>query len=139
MSCEPWLPELAFEFVTLTPCFNLFQFFRTMPLACDPSSLPKLPPSKEYDVRLRQEEARRYMTRTLFSPLPYVHLGFIVMLTFSSYFYSSRQRNAALGGRGAESIKPGIENHVTSRAIDIAAEVKVSMIHGLSKLLQYSI
>ncbi|KAL6906207.1 hypothetical protein ACP4OV_003808 [Aristida adscensionis] len=34
-------------------------FFKTEPLACDPSSLPKLPPSKEYDVRLRQEEARR--------------------------------------------------------------------------------
>ncbi|XP_025806702.1 probable serine/threonine-protein kinase At1g09600 isoform X8 [Panicum hallii] len=68
-------------------------FFRTKPLACDPSSLPKLPPSKEYDVRLRQEEARR-------------------------------QRNAELGGRGAESVKPGNENHVTSRAIDIAAQVK---------------
>ncbi|WVZ88853.1 hypothetical protein U9M48_035321 [Paspalum notatum var. saurae] len=68
-------------------------FFRTKPLACDPSSLPKLPPSKEYDVRLRQEEARR-------------------------------QRNAALGGLGAESVRPGNQNHVTSRAIDIAAEVK---------------
>ena len=41
----------------------------------------------------------------------------------------------ALGGRGAESIKPGNENHVASRAIDIAAEVKVSMIDGPSKLL----
>ncbi|CAL5097888.1 unnamed protein product [Urochloa decumbens] len=70
-------------------------FFRTKPLACDPSSLPKLPPSKEYDVRLRQEEARR-------------------------------QRNAGLGGRGAESqsVRPGNENQVTSRAIDIAAQVK---------------
>ncbi|KAJ1265182.1 hypothetical protein BS78_08G060000 [Paspalum vaginatum] len=68
-------------------------FFRTKPLACDPSSLPKLPPSKEYDVRLRQEEARR-------------------------------QRNAALGGLGAESVRPGNQNHVTSRAIDIAAEAK---------------
>ncbi|CAN6335795.1 unnamed protein product [Urochloa humidicola] len=70
-------------------------FFRTKPLACDPSSLPKLPPSKEYDVRLRQEEARR-------------------------------QRNAGLGGRGAESqsARPGNENQVTSRAIDIAAQLK---------------
>ncbi|CAN6349205.1 unnamed protein product [Urochloa humidicola] len=70
-------------------------FFRTKPLACDPSSLPKLPPSKEYDVRLRQEEARR-------------------------------QRNAGLGGRGAESqsVRPGNENQVTSRAIDIAAQLK---------------
>ncbi|KAF0895222.1 hypothetical protein E2562_008561 [Oryza meyeriana var. granulata] len=34
-------------------------FFRTKPLACSPSSLPKCPPSKEYDARLRLEEARR--------------------------------------------------------------------------------
>ncbi|XP_062197334.1 probable serine/threonine-protein kinase At1g54610 [Phragmites australis] len=34
-------------------------FFRTKPLACSPSSLPKCPASKEYDVRLRREEARR--------------------------------------------------------------------------------
>ncbi|KAL6642375.1 hypothetical protein ACP70R_020556 [Stipagrostis hirtigluma subsp. patula] len=68
-------------------------FFKTEPLACDPSSIPKLPPSKEYDVRLRQEEARR-------------------------------QRKAALGGQGAESGRPGNENRETSRAIDVAAEVK---------------
>ena len=58
-------------------------------------------------------------------------LGFVVMLTFSlPHFCSPRQRNAELGGRGAESVKPGNENHVTSRAIDIAAQVKVSMIDG---------
>ncbi|XP_047085387.1 probable serine/threonine-protein kinase At1g54610 [Lolium rigidum] len=34
-------------------------FFRTEPLACSPSCLPKCPPSKEYDARLRQEEAKR--------------------------------------------------------------------------------
>ncbi|KAL5204909.1 hypothetical protein ABZP36_009780 [Zizania latifolia] len=34
-------------------------FFSTKPFACSPSSLPKCPPSKEYDARLRQEEARR--------------------------------------------------------------------------------
>ncbi|KAL6658162.1 hypothetical protein ACP70R_003748 [Stipagrostis hirtigluma subsp. patula] len=34
-------------------------FFRINPLACSPSSLPKCPPGKEYDVRLRREEARR--------------------------------------------------------------------------------
>jgi len=31
-----------------------------MPLPCDPSSLPKYPPSKEFDAKLREEEARRY-------------------------------------------------------------------------------
>lgn len=37
-----------------------FQFFTTKPLPCDPSSLPKYVPSKEYDAKLRNEEARRY-------------------------------------------------------------------------------
>ncbi|TVU01352.1 hypothetical protein EJB05_53195 [Eragrostis curvula] len=69
-------------------------FFRMEPFACDPSSLPKLPPSKEYDVRLRQEEARR------------------------------QRKEAHLGGRGAESVRPGNENHETSRAINVAAEMK---------------
>lgn len=41
-----------------------FQFFTTKPFACDPSSLPKYPPSKEFDAKLRDEEARRY-TREL--------------------------------------------------------------------------
>ncbi|KAK3183535.1 hypothetical protein Dsin_030821 [Dipteronia sinensis] len=35
------------------------EFFTTNPLPCDPSSLPKYPPSKEFDVKLRDEEARR--------------------------------------------------------------------------------
>ncbi|KAE9608600.1 hypothetical protein Lal_00020696 [Lupinus albus] len=34
-------------------------FFTTEPYACEPSSLPKYPPSKELDVKLRDEEARR--------------------------------------------------------------------------------
>ncbi|KAJ9567917.1 hypothetical protein OSB04_003883 [Centaurea solstitialis] len=34
-------------------------FFMTEPYACDPSELPKYPPSKEIDVKLREEEARR--------------------------------------------------------------------------------
>ncbi|XP_077249710.1 putative serine/threonine-protein kinase At1g09600 [Tasmannia lanceolata] len=35
------------------------EFFMTKPLACDPSSLPKYPPSKEFDAKLRDAEARR--------------------------------------------------------------------------------
>lgn len=38
-----------------------FQFFTTKPLPCDPSSLPKYPPSKEFDAKVRDEEARRYL------------------------------------------------------------------------------
>ncbi|EOA13122.1 hypothetical protein CARUB_v10026141mg [Capsella rubella] len=35
------------------------EFFTSEPLPCDPSSLPKYPPSKELNVKLRDEEARR--------------------------------------------------------------------------------
>ncbi|KAK8561497.1 hypothetical protein V6N12_048567 [Hibiscus sabdariffa] len=35
------------------------EFFTTQPFACDPLSLPKYPPSKEIDAKLRDEEARR--------------------------------------------------------------------------------
>ncbi|KAE8713058.1 Cyclin-dependent kinase C-1 [Hibiscus syriacus] len=35
------------------------EFFTTNPLPCDPSSLPKYPPSKELDAKMRDEEARR--------------------------------------------------------------------------------
>ncbi|KAK8638274.1 hypothetical protein V6N13_136710 [Hibiscus sabdariffa] len=35
------------------------EFFTTKPLPCDPSSLPKYPPSKELDAKMRDEEARR--------------------------------------------------------------------------------
>ncbi|XP_027113272.2 probable serine/threonine-protein kinase At1g09600 isoform X1 [Coffea eugenioides] len=35
------------------------EFFTTKPLPCAPSSLPKYPPSKEFDAKIRDEEARR--------------------------------------------------------------------------------
>ncbi|KAL6972987.1 [pyruvate dehydrogenase (acetyl-transferring)] kinase [Sarracenia purpurea var. burkii] len=35
------------------------EFFATEPYACEPSSLPKYPPSKEMDAKLRDEAARR--------------------------------------------------------------------------------
>lgn len=35
------------------------QFFNTEPYACDPSSLPKYPPTKEMDAKRRDDEARR--------------------------------------------------------------------------------
>ncbi|XP_022753262.1 probable serine/threonine-protein kinase At1g09600 isoform X2 [Durio zibethinus] len=35
------------------------EFFTTKPLPCDPSSLPKYPPSKEFDAKIRDDEARR--------------------------------------------------------------------------------
>lgn len=41
------------------------EFFTTKPLPCDPSSLPKYPPSKEFDAKLRDEEARRRKATTV--------------------------------------------------------------------------
>ncbi|XP_047315726.1 probable serine/threonine-protein kinase At1g09600 [Impatiens glandulifera] len=35
------------------------EFFRTAPFPCDPSSLPRYPPTKELDAKLRDEEMRR--------------------------------------------------------------------------------
>ncbi|GMN42180.1 hypothetical protein TIFTF001_011391 [Ficus carica] len=35
------------------------QYFRTQPLACDPSTLPKYPPNKEIDAKNREDELRR--------------------------------------------------------------------------------
>lgn len=43
---------------TATAALNS-QFLTTEPYACEPSTLPKYPPTKEIDVKLRQEEARR--------------------------------------------------------------------------------
>lgn len=40
------------------------QFFATEPYACDPSSLPTYPPSKEMDAKMRDEEARRFVGLT---------------------------------------------------------------------------
>ncbi|KAL9663055.1 hypothetical protein QQ045_027892 [Rhodiola kirilowii] len=37
----------------------LSEFLTTEPLPCSPSSLPKYPPSKEFDAKLREREARR--------------------------------------------------------------------------------
>lgn len=47
----------------------LRQFFTTNPLACDPSSLPKYPPSKEIDAKFREEEARRYVLKVVLPSL----------------------------------------------------------------------
>ncbi|XP_031490601.1 protein IMPAIRED IN BABA-INDUCED STERILITY 1-like isoform X1 [Nymphaea colorata] len=38
------------------------EYFRTKPYACDPSSLPKYPPNKEIDAKVREDDARRKRT-----------------------------------------------------------------------------
>ncbi|KAH9683265.1 protein kinase domain-containing protein [Citrus sinensis] len=49
--------EMSSLFVNVS--LTLVLFFTTKPYACDPSSLPKYPPTKEMDAKLRDEEARR--------------------------------------------------------------------------------
>ncbi|KAG6470866.1 hypothetical protein ZIOFF_071946 [Zingiber officinale] len=38
---------------------SMILYFRTMPLACEPSSLPKYSPTKEIDIKNREESRRR--------------------------------------------------------------------------------
>ncbi|XP_073295435.1 protein IMPAIRED IN BABA-INDUCED STERILITY 1-like isoform X2 [Primulina huaijiensis] len=35
------------------------EYFKTKPYACDPSNLPKYPPSKEIDIKIREEASRK--------------------------------------------------------------------------------
>ncbi|XP_024972158.1 probable serine/threonine-protein kinase At1g09600 [Cynara cardunculus var. scolymus] len=46
------------------------EFFTTPPLPCDPSSLPEYPPSKEFDTRYREEEARRQKAEAMKGHVP---------------------------------------------------------------------
>ena len=59
VSWHKGFPIFLFYFDSI--CFNL-QFFTSKPFACDPSTLPKYPPSKEIDARRRDEEIRRFVT-----------------------------------------------------------------------------
>lgn len=55
----------------------------TMPYACDPSSLPQYPPSKEMDAKRRDEEARRFVTSE------FLVYWILVLHHFDSCFLSS--------------------------------------------------
>ncbi|CAN6278873.1 unnamed protein product [Urochloa humidicola] len=67
-------------------------FFRTKPLACDPGSLPKYPPSKEYDAKLRGQEA------------------------------ATRQNTSTIGGKGSVSIRPGRDDGKAGPTQDAIAD-----------------
>ncbi|KAH9603967.1 hypothetical protein KSS87_023570 [Heliosperma pusillum] len=51
------------ERLTATDALN-GDFFNTEPLACDPSTLPEYPPTKEMDAKRRDDEARRQRAST---------------------------------------------------------------------------
>ncbi|KAI3773676.1 hypothetical protein L1987_48206 [Smallanthus sonchifolius] len=46
------------------------EFFTTEPLPCDPSDLPVYPPSKEFDARYQEEEARRRKAEAMKGHVP---------------------------------------------------------------------
>lgn len=60
MECS-FLKLIMKYFEVLSPYvpFIAVQFFTTKPYACEPSILPKYPPSKEMDAKRRDEDARR--------------------------------------------------------------------------------
>jgi len=55
------------------PYILFMQFFNTEPFPCDPSTLPKYPPTKEMDAKRRDDEARR----SVFSDLYFCSCGFL--------------------------------------------------------------
>jgi hypothetical protein len=63
--------------------FLWMQFFTTEPFACEPSSLPKYPPSKEIDVKRRDEEARRFVTLPLISLLRMIQCHKLIYFEFA--------------------------------------------------------
>ena len=76
--CSPRVGEVSLDitFIFLTVSNCLFQFFSTKPLPCDPLSLPKYPPSKEFDAKIRDEEARRYLLYyKIYQDLAFISLG----------------------------------------------------------------
>ncbi|KAL5212658.1 hypothetical protein ABZP36_023505 [Zizania latifolia] len=96
-------------------------FFRTKPLACDPASLPKYPPSKEYDARLRGMEATRYAVRGAVELASNgVVLDFFLVLTSMGCAYGDRQNTTAIGGKGSMSVKPGRNESKAAPAQDAA-------------------
>uniref|UniRef100_A0A7N0UI70 Protein kinase domain-containing protein n=1 Tax=Kalanchoe fedtschenkoi TaxID=63787 RepID=A0A7N0UI70_KALFE len=61
-------------------------FFTTMPHACEPSSLPKYPPTKEMDAKRRDEEVRRFVVNLAKTKYSFMlgHILHLVPFTFIS-------------------------------------------------------
>lgn len=57
-----WFPEIMEALLVTKLCF-FSQYFKTKPFACDPSNLPKYPPSKEIDAKMRDEAKRQQPVR----------------------------------------------------------------------------
>ena len=58
---------VCFLWIHKGSCFILTcAVFSTEPLACDPSTLPKYPPTKEMDAKRRDDEARRSVASIIY-------------------------------------------------------------------------
>ncbi|PIA61662.1 hypothetical protein AQUCO_00300886v1 [Aquilegia coerulea] len=62
------------------------EFFTTKPYACEPSSLPQYPPSKEMDAKLRDEEARRSVDSDIY--IFSFHVWHMLGFLFNGYYIS---------------------------------------------------
>lgn len=79
------------------------------PLPCDPSKLPKYPPSKELDAKVRDEEARRYaLQKCLFFHIYIciIYQGYLYIYICILHF-NFRRKAEAVRGRGPESVRRG--------------------------------
>lgn len=70
---------------------DVCQFFTTNPLPCDPSSLPKFPPSKEFDAKRRDKEAIRYYV--LINKILKTLTDFLMLLLSSFTFWTAKVQN----------------------------------------------
>ncbi|KAK8655279.1 hypothetical protein V6N13_107867 [Hibiscus sabdariffa] len=101
-----------------TAAFSLkSEFFTTEPLACDPSSLPKYPPSKEIDAKLRDEEARRQKAiESRGSRVDKERRGQKEPLPIPTSNSNTNMVTSTQGGQNHPSLKSRSQMHNTSKA-----------------------
>lgn len=77
--------KLVLQFI-VHRLFLSVQFFTTEPYACEPSSLPQYPTSKEMDAKLRDEAARRFVSLMLLAGFFHLKFPASLLLHFFSLF-----------------------------------------------------
>ena len=68
--------------------FVWIQFFMTEPYACEPSSLPRYPPCKERDVKLKYEKHKRFGATLCI----YCRYFLLFMESFNVWFFFRKSR-----------------------------------------------
>ena len=115
----------------------------TRPLACDPSSLPKYPPSKEYDAKRQGEEERRFPPNLIFLSLEESTIFFFLNnpLSLSLSKTSPRVAEGKDGKQEASrALPPAIENpDPVVRAIKIHSLFHLHLGESEKKKIYYSL